>query len=342
MRLLLLLILPLLSFSQVIRLDPEKEKKLSIKLWEVKEEEVVEEMRLPAQVSNYSSSVAQVHSPISGIVKRLFVKQGDFVKRGQALASVYSPQVAELQAQIRMAKVKLKTAEETLRREEMLYKEEVIPYARYYGAKIEYEKAKGEYEALLMSLRSFGEVRENEIFVRSPISGYVVEQAVFVGSGVDTSKEMFKIQSYERLWVYAYADPRDVDRIKKGTKGYVLWKDKRLWGTVDYISGEVDKNTKRVPIRLLVENREELLRPGLMVDVYLQLGKIRGLWLPAQSLQRLGEDYVVFVKTKEGFEVRKVKKVKEVGDKVLVEGSIRKGENVAMSGLVFLRSQVER
>jgi len=85
----------------------------------------------------------------------------------------------------------------------------------------------------------------------------------------------------------------------------------------------VDKNTKRVPIRLLVENREELLRPGLMVDVYLQLGKIRGLWLPAQSLQRLGEDYVVFVKTKEGFEVRKVKKVKEVGDKVLVEGSIR-------------------
>ena len=38
MRLLLLLILPLLSFSQVIRLDPEKEKKLGIKLWEVKEE----------------------------------------------------------------------------------------------------------------------------------------------------------------------------------------------------------------------------------------------------------------------------------------------------------------
>lgn len=51
---------------------------------------------------------------------------------------------------------------------------------------------------------------------------------------------------------------------------------------------------------------------------------------------------MVFVKTKEGFEVRKVKKVKEVGDKVLVEGSIRKGERVAMRGLVFLKSQVER
>ena len=50
---------------------------------------------------------------------------------------------------------------------------------------------------------------------------------------------------------------------------------------------------------MVVENSEALLRPGLMVDVYLQLGKIRGLWLPAQSLQRLGEDYVVFVKTKE-------------------------------------------
>ncbi|MFN4319204.1 MAG: efflux RND transporter periplasmic adaptor subunit [Aquificaceae bacterium] len=342
MKFLFLLLLPLLSFSQMVKLDPEKEKRLGIKLWEVKEEEVMEELRLPAQASNRSNFVAQIHSPVSGIVKGLFVKQGDYVKKGQALASVYSPQVAELQAQIRMAKIRLKTAEETLKREEMLYKEEVVPYARYYGAKIEYEKAKGEYEALLMALRSFGEVRGDEVLIRSPIMGYVVEQAVFAGSGVDTSKEMFKIQSYEKLWVYAYADPKDVDRIRKGTRGYVFWKDKRLWGTVDYISGEVDKDTKRVPIRLLVENREELLRPGLMVDVYLQLGRTRGLWLPVQSLQRLGKDYVVFVKTKEGFEVRKVRKIKEVGDRVLVEGSIKEGEKVAMSGILFLKSQVER
>ena len=59
----------------------------------------------------------------------------------------------------------------------------------------------------------------------------------------------------------------------------------------------MERYTKRVPIRLLVENSEELLRPGLMVDGYLQLGKIWGLWLPAQSLERLGEDYVVFVKS---------------------------------------------
>ena len=53
---------------------------------------------------------------------------------------------------------------------------------------------------------------------------------------------------------------------------------------------------------------------GVLVDNAIRHGSEKG-----KVDIRVGEDYVVFVKTKEGFEVRKVKKVKEVGDKVLVE-----------------------
>jgi len=198
MRIILLLFLPFLVFSQSIKVDEKTQQKLDIKLYTVRQEEVKEKLTFPATVSEYAGLVAEVYSPVSGVIKKLYVKEGDRVKKGSPLALIYSPQVADLLTQIRNAEIRLKTAEETLKREEMLYKEEVIPYARYFSAKVEYEKARGEYRALLLSLRSFGEVVGDSVLIRSPINGYVVEQKVFLGSGVDVSKEMFKIHGHEK------------------------------------------------------------------------------------------------------------------------------------------------
>ena len=341
MRIILLLFLPFLVFSQSIKVDEKTQQKLGIKLYTVKQEEVKEKLTLPATVSEYAGLVAEVYSPVSGVIKKLYVKEGDRVKKGSPLALIYSPQVADLLTQIRNAEVRLKTAEETLTREEMLYKEEVIPYARYFSAKVEYEKSKGEYKALLLSLRSFGEVVGDSVLIRSPINGYVVEQKVFLGSGVDVSKEMFKIHGHEKLWVYAYALPEDAMKVKKGTKGYVLWQNIRVPGYVDYISHEVDKNTKRVPIRLLVDNRQDLLRPGLMATVELELGKVSGFWLPAEAVANVKGKDVVFVKTPEGFSVAEVKVLRREKDKVLVEG-LKTGQQVAVSGVIFLKAQAEK
>lgn len=337
----LLLLVPFLVFAQVIEVKEEIIKKLGVKLYKVKTEEVKGEIRAPAKVSEYAPLVAEVYAPVSGIVKKLFVKEGDKVSKGSPLALIYSPQVADLQTQLRNAKVRLKTAEEVLKREELLYKEEVIPYARYYSAKIEYERAKGEYEALLLALKSLGEVREGGVLIRSPISGYVIEQKVFLGSGVDTSKEMFKIHSHEKLWVYAYLSPQDAERVKKGMKGCALWQERRICGKVDYVSHEVEPETKRVPVRILVDNKEDILRPGLMLEAILEVGRVKGTAVPVDALQELKGSSVVFVRVPKGFEVRKVRVIKRAGSWAVVEG-LKEGEEVAISGLVFLKSQVER
>lgn len=339
--LLVILSHPYTVSPQTIKIEEETERKLDIKFYTVKSEREKEEIKLPARVSEHPDLVAEVHPPLSGIVKKLFVKEGDKVKKGAPLALIYSPQIAELQAQIRVIKVKMQTAQQTLEREETLYKEGVIPYARYYGAKIEYERIKGEYEALVENLKSFGEVVGDSILVRSPIEGYIAEQKVFTGSGVDTSKEMFKIHSHEKLWVYAYASPYEVEKIKKGMKGYVLWQGKKLEGIVDYISHEVDQNTKRVAVRILVENKNDILRPGVMTDALIELGEIKGIWIPAQAVQELRGDNVVFVKVPQGFEVRKVKVIKKIGDKILVEG-LKEGEQIAITGIIFLKTQAEK
>ncbi|MEO0152278.1 MAG: efflux RND transporter periplasmic adaptor subunit [candidate division WOR-3 bacterium] len=318
-----------------IKLDEKLQKKLDIKLYEVKVQEIIEEIRLPAKTEEYTPLVAEIYSPIPGIIRNVFVKQGDYVRKGQVLVSIYSPQLTDIQA-------KLKVAEENLKREEMLYKEEVIPYSRYYNAKVEYEKIKAEYEALVNSFKYSGEIRGNEIFIKAPISGYISKQEIFLGSSVDISKRMFMIHSHEKIWVYSYARPEESQRIKIGMKGYVIWNNIKVWGYVDYISYELDHNTKRVIIRLLIDNKDDILKIGLPVEAVIQIENIKGIWIPSQALQRISGNYVVFLRVKDGFEIIKVEKIKEKDNMVLIRGNIKEGDKIAVSGTIFLKSQIEK
>lgn len=342
MALMLLLWLVAFAFPQVVKVDKQQLKRLGIQTYELRLSTEQYEIKLPAEVKEYLPESSEVYPPVGGIVREVYVKEGDYVKKGQPLALVYSPQVAELRSQLRMAEVRLKTAEETLKREELLFKEEVIPYARYYSAKVEYDRAKGEYRALMESLRSFGEVKGDNLVVRAPTEGYVVKQEVRKGSSVDLSKRMFLIVSNRKVWVFGYA-PYEISRsIRKGMKAYVVVEGTKLEGIVDYVGGYVDQKIKRVPIRALVEQKKSILKPGGMVDLVVVVGQVKGFLVPSEAVQRIEGKSYLFVEVPEGFKLVEVRPIKEVKGKTLVEGPLKEGDRVAMSGLVFLRSVLGR
>lgn len=149
MRFIFLYLLIFLSFSfGQVSPSTDTTQKLGVKFVKVRQQSVWLTKTYPAIVVDNPLLSFDVSVATDGIVEQVFVKQGDRVKKGTILVKVYSPKIAELQSNIQMAKIKLKTAKDILEREEMLYKEEVIPYTRFYSAKIEYERAKGEFEAL--------------------------------------------------------------------------------------------------------------------------------------------------------------------------------------------------
>lgn len=332
----LLLFIPLLLQAQVIKVDTKTMETLGIRVQKVKLTEEAKEVSFPAVLDWDKSATHEVYSPLEGIVKKLYVKEGSFVKRGQLLAEVFSPRLAELNAQIRMAQVKLKTAEENLKREELLYKEEVIPYARYFSAKVEYEKAKSEYSALLKNLSSFGEVRGNNLLLRSPIEGIVLEQKVASGSSVDLQKPLFKLQDTSKLWAYAYTDP--TFSVKDVKAVFIEFEGNRYSAKIDWVSPQLDPQTGKQVIRLSLRAP---LKAGLKTRAVFSFGKYRGVWLPVQALQKVKGREVVFVKDKEGFKVYPVKALIEKDGLVLVEG-LKEGQEVAVSGTIFLKAQAER
>ncbi|MFN4307203.1 efflux RND transporter periplasmic adaptor subunit [Sulfurihydrogenibium azorense] len=208
----LVLILFSLSYGKYVKLNPEIERNFDIKTLKVKKEKLIDKDEYPGVVIENPSKTVIISSPVSGVLDNLFVKKGDFVKKGQVIAQIVSPEINQIIAQIETARVKVQTTKNILDREELLYKEEVIPYSRYFSAKVEYENAVATLKSLEKVLFSYGVVKNGKLLITSKVSGVVLELSVFVGSTVSVDKEIGKIADLSEVLVVTQIPPEEVKK----------------------------------------------------------------------------------------------------------------------------------
>jgi len=323
-----------------VELEDKYIKDLGIKLETVRRDYVGRTIKAPAEVKENPLLSATVTSPVEGIVKEIFVKEGDRVKKGDTIALIYSPRIVELKADLEIAEVKLETAKRIYERDKQLYEQKLIKYTRYYTSLIEYERAKGIYEALYKKLKAYGELKDEYLVIKSPLDGFIVEQLVIKGSPVGLDNIMFKIHSHDVLWVYGYVPYEDSRDLKINTDGIVSVLGKRLPCKIDFIHHEVDEKTRRVKVRCITENKDHILKPGAFVTLEIPIDRKRAILIPKKAVQDIEGEKIVFVRKPKGFEPREV----VVGRKIdtyyeIIEG-LKEGEVIAVEGTVFLKSKL--
>ncbi len=326
--------------EEEIHMTEDHIKQLGIKLYTVRKQPAGRLIKIPAEVEENPLLSYEIYSPVEGIIRKLYVKEGDFVKKGQVLAEIYSPELADLIGEVQMAKVRMESAKKVYERDKALYSQKVIPYTRYFTSMVEYERAKGEYTALSERLKSYGEIRNYNLLIRSPGTGYVVEQNVVLGDSVGLDRRLFSVHHHEIMWVYGWADERSAREIREGIRAMVLANGEEIPCKVDYIGHEVDIKTRRVKIRCVAKNRKHLLKPGMFVSLMIRTGGRKALMIPKRAIQEIEGKPVVFVRTDEGFEPRTVHISKELNGYVVIEEGLKEGEKVAISGTVFLKTKL--
>ncbi len=268
------------------------------------------------------------------------MKEGDYVAKGAPVAEIYSPEIADLIGKIKIAKVRMETAKKLYERDKQLYNQKVIQYTRFFTSMIEYERAQGEYKALLEKLKSYGEIKGYHLLLRSPGEGYVVEQDVVLGESVGPQRELFKIHSHEFVWVYGWADEKSSREIKEGIKAVVKADETEIPCRVDFIGHEVDEKTRRVKIRCVAHNRDHLLKPGMFVKLSLKTGRKKALLVPKRAVQDIEGKKILFVWKGDHFEPREIHVYKEINGYYVVEEGVKEGEKIAVSGTVFLKTKL--
>ncbi len=323
-----------------IHLKESAIKELGIRVEVVKKRRSGRLLKIPAEVVENPLLSFAVYSPVEGIVRRLHVKEGDRVRKGQKIAEIYSPELADLIGEIEMARVRAETARKIYERDKELYEQKVIQYTRFYTSQMEYERAKGEVKALTGRLRSFGEVQGYHLILRSPADGYVVSQNVVEGESVGLDRKLFDIHSHEVLWIYGWADEVTTKELSIGTVASVKTSNHSVRCRIDYIGHEVDRKMRRVKVRCVARNPGHILKPGMFVTINLLTGKDKKILIPKSAIQEIEGRNIAFVRTEEGFEPREIHVSRELDGFVVVEEGLREGERIAVSGTVFLKTKL--
>jgi len=315
------------------------QKKLGIKTDVVREKTINITKKYPAVVKDDLTMSQAIYSPVEGIVKRLYVKEGDSVRRGQKLVAIYSPEIAQIITSIKKAKVEVKIKKSIYEREKKLYKEKLIPYTRYFMAKQDYQNSLAKLQALKENLKIYGETSGGMIILRAGINGYIAKQNVILGDSVDINRLIFSIHSHEKLWVVAYLPVDDIRYVKRGDFAKVISPLGTTTGKVDFIGHKVDPKTKRVAVRVIANNRREVLKPNMYVSVEIPFEKKSGLFIPVSAVVENNNKRYVFLK--EGKKFRPV--IVSIGDRYKnlyeVISGLDEGDRIVVKGTIYLKAK---
>ncbi|NTX09404.1 efflux RND transporter periplasmic adaptor subunit [Myxococcus sp. CA056] len=300
---------------------------------------------------------AEVASPISARVGTVFVTTGQEVKEGEKLAELRSPELGKARAALQSAKARAASARQTAERKRALAAERIVAQKDVQAADVDAAGADAEVAAALAELAALGasegDLRQGAgtpgFILRSPIQGTVIERDARMGQMADAEHPLFRIGDLGSLWLIVHAFERDAVRIQKDAEArvtFAAFPGKELTAKVGHVGQRVDASSRTIPVRLVLENREGLLKPGMSATASIPLGSPDGTitTVPAASLQRLENGWVAFLPTGErgSFERREVGRGRTLGDHVEVLSGLKVGEQVVVDGAFLLKAEVEK
>ena len=174
---------------------------------------------------------ALVTSVTNGVVKTLLVQPGNFVNKGQVIATIINPDVAQIQQQLQIANAQIKMAEIEQNRQKELVQGDAAPLKNLQRVNTELATLRATKNALQQQLGtmgiSSGSVNNGRInttlSVLAPISGTVSQVMAQIGSNVDASTPIANIVNNAQLHLDIFVYEKDLPKIKaKQTIHFVL------------------------------------------------------------------------------------------------------------------------
>jgi RND family efflux transporter MFP subunit len=318
-------------------------------------------LRLPGIVEPNAYKQVAVTPLVGGRITRVSAELGDRVRRGQTLAQIYSPQLAEAQTKYVSAKAMLDAHDRELQRTQKLVEigaasrqELERIHAEHAAQAAEVQSARSQLQLLgvpapaIDRLGSGANVNASTS-VPAPIDGIVTDRTANAGLNVDQTTTLFKVVDLATVWVVADLYERDFARVRVGADATITtnaYPGVALRGRVSYIDPQVSAETRTARIRVEVPNPRGELRLGLYADV--AVTGVAGRSAPAiprTAIQNVGDRTVVYVanpKEPGKFTEREVRLADTSGEQVEVLSGLQQGDLIVTEGSFFVRAERER
>jgi membrane fusion protein, heavy metal efflux system len=298
----------------------------------------------------------QVLAPVSGPITRILVNPGSVVRRGDALATVTSPDFAAATAAYRKAESAYRNAQRIADLDEKLFKNDAIARRELEQAQTDAAGAAADRDAAIEQMRALGvdeasvaAVRENraaaptQAVIRAPISGTVVEKLVNPGQLIQAgSTACFTIADLSTMWVMANVFESDIAAVAAGQPATVTTGalPTPIAGRVAYVGALVDPASKAAAVRILTPNPRGVLKRDMLVNVAIRAAQGRsGLLVPVSAVLRDDQNlpFLYLALPNDHYGRRQITIGSRVGDQYEVTSGLVSGDRIVVDGALFLQ-----
>jgi len=247
---------------------------------------------------------ALITSVNSGIIKTLLIQPGNFVRKGQAIATIINPDVATLQRELQTTNAQISLAEVELKRQQELVEGNAAPLKNVQRVQTELATLRVTRNALSRQLTTMGisiaGVTKGNIIttiaITAPISGTVSNVSAQIGSNVDPSTPIAEIVNNDQLHLDLFVFEKDLPKLRTNqTIHFTLTNDpgKEYDAQVFSIGTAFVNESKTIPIHAVVKGDKTGLIEGMNITAIISIGESVLPAVPTEAIVSYqGQDYI--------------------------------------------------
>lgn len=289
------------------------------------------------------NSYIDVYPLVGGNVMSVNVELGDYVKKGQVLATIRSTELAEIQKDVSDAKTDLLVAKNNLRVAKEMYEGKLNTEREVLEAKSQLQKAEDQLQRA-SSVSTVYNVRNGNIYsVLAPISGYIVHKDINKDMQLrsDRSENIFDVANTANVWAIMNINESDINKISLGMPAQVStlsYPDKVFDGKIDKIFKIIDRQTNAMQARVVLDNVNGLLIPDSKATIKVSKSENKiALSIPSKAV--IFDDdrsYVVVFKSRTDVKIKEIQVLKQFGDVTYISEGLKEGENVITNNQLLI------
>jgi RND family efflux transporter MFP subunit len=318
-----------------LAIDPSAQKIYGIQLAKVEKDSGKHTIQVFGRVAADETRIYRINMGTDGYVKSTQDDAvGNFVKKDQHLAVVYSPEFLPVEGGYLSANERSAGGPKDSNTAAM-------QNSASAQARADRLRNLGMSDAQIDEMSANHKIPE-DVYVVAPSDGFILSRNINAGLRFERQKELYTIADLRHVWILAEVFGSDAQKFRPGTVARVTVNDsgELFQARVSSVLPEVDPSTRAMKVRLEAENPGYKLRPDMFVNVELAVAIPSGLSVPSDAIVDSGLAKQVFVQTSPGhFEKREVEIGGRFDDRVQIVKGLKEGETIVSSGTFLVDSE---
>lgn len=342
------------AHETLVELDPESKRLIGLTTARAQHGTLDKLIRLTGKISLNQDRMAHLVPYVAGVVQSVHKTLGDTVHAGEVMAVLHSRELSEARAAYLASIRRYELAATVFEREKNLRDQNIASEQEFQQARLDFSDAginKMLAEQKLLALgfdRTALETLASEpaatlmrYEITAPFAGVIIDKHITLGELVKEDAPVFIIADLQTVWVDLDVFAKDLPFVEKGQTCRISLENQTLDGRIDFISPVLDPRTRTATARVILDNPDGRLRPGLFVTANLFEDVSTGrLIVPRAAVQTVNGEPCVFVPEARGYALRPVTPGHSSAEYVEILAGLQEDEQVVTKGAFDLKAKI--